>query len=230
MPDAKYGRLFTEAGRAAADAGPSRSSVRERAGLMSEYTDLRQLVTFAPRQSMLVEQPSRSSPFSASWSSTVALLAAELRAHGARRAVMEIDVAPSMIRLDGLPSARAVAQTPGVVLSFEASALPKNPQLRYEASEFFHWQDNVRAIALSLHALRLIGRYGVVKRGEQYVGNKQLAAGEAGDGDPVRGRELIAKAGGSWRKAAALAHPDVGGGVNDFRDVIAARDAARAAV
>ena len=173
---------------------------------------------------MMVEMPSRSSPFRAPWQKTVDLLASELKAHDARDAVMEIDVTAGMIRRDGMPQARAVMSTPGVVLSFRASALEGDPQLRYEAAEFFGWQDNVRALALSLQALRAVSRYGAVKRGEQYVGNHQLTTGSSGDGDAYHGRMLIDQAGGSWRRAAAAAHPDAGGEADDFRDVIAARD------
>jgi hypothetical protein len=56
----------------------------------------------------------------------------------------------------------------------------------------------------------------------------QLEAGTgAGEGNPSRGREMIAAAGGSWRKAAAMAHPDLNpdADADDFKHVIAARDA-----
>jgi hypothetical protein len=142
---------------------------------------------------------------------------------------MEIDMAPANIRQDGLPRADRNARTPGIVLSFAAGSVPGRPQLRYEVTEFSDWRDNVRAVALGLQALRAVDRYGVTKRGEQYQGWKQLAAGDVGDGDASRGRKLIAAQGGNWRKAAALSHPDVNPDAkpHDFRDVIAARDADR---
>lgn len=197
---------------------------------MSAYTDLRGLVTFRPLERPLsYPGGTRVSPFRASWSSTVEMLAKELRAHGARHAVMEIDMPEANIRLDGMPRADRNARTPGIVLSFEATRVPGRPQLRYEVTEFSTWQDNVRAVALGLAALRAVDRYGVTRRGEQYAGWKQLMAGSAGEGgDVARGRELIARAGGDWRHAARLAHPDHGGEERDFKDVIAARDAAAA--
>lgn len=192
------------------------------------YTELRGLVVFRPLERPLSGSGSRSASFRSNWSSTVSLLAGELRLHGAENAVMEIDMSDANIRLDGMPRADRAARSPGVVLGFRATAVVGKPQLRYEAAEFDDWRDNVRALALGLRSLRAVDRYGITKRGEQYAGWRALAAGDVGDGDAARGRVLIARAGGSWRKAAALAHPDVGGEPGDFRDVIAARDADRA--
>jgi hypothetical protein len=188
---------------------------------MSEYTDLARLVTFRP-----LERPVPSgramSPFKAGWTSTVRALAKELRAHGARQAVLEIGFREQDLRLDGLPRADRHARTPGVVLSFKATAVPGAPQLRYEVGTYSDWRDNIRAIALGLEALRAVDRYGVTKRGEQYAGWKALPAG----GPSVdRGRALIREHGGV---AAALkaTHPDHDGDEAAFRDVQAAREAA----
>lgn len=197
---------------------------------MSEYTDLRHLVKFHPLDGPLTHiGGTRRSPFSAPWSATVKLLARELRLHGARRAMMELDLPAQHFRQDGMPRADRSARTPGIVLSFQATRVPGAPNLRYEVTEFSLWQDNVRAVALALESLRTVDRYGVTRRGEQYAGWKALPAGSAGgdrDADPRRGRELIAKAGGDWKRAAALAHPDVNPEAekNDFQDVLAARD------
>lgn len=61
---------------------------------------------------------------------------------------------------------------------------------------------------------------GVTKRGEQYAGWKQLAAGSGPSAE--RGRALIAKHGGEV-KALKATHPDHGGSAEDFADVQAAR-------
>jgi hypothetical protein len=191
------------------------------------YGDLAGLVTLRPLERPLTERSRRDSPFRASWTNTVELLADELRAHGARHAVLEIAFREQDLRLDGLPRADARSQSPGIVLSFEASRVPGKPQLRYEVTEFTDWQANVRAVALGLQALRAVDRYGVTKRGEQYAGWKQLAAGTGiGDGDPTRGLKLIEAAGGDIKAALHDAHPDHGGEPEDFRDIIAARDRA----
>ena len=128
------------------------------------------------------------------------------------------------LRLDGLPRADRRARTPGVVLSFEATAVPGRPKLRYEVGTFTDWQDNLRAIALGLQALRAVDRYGVTKRGEQYAGWRALPMG-AGDPSPDRGRRLIAHH-GSVAAALKATHPDHGGSPVDFADVQAAREAA----
>lgn len=128
------------------------------------------------------------------------------------------------LRLDGLPRADRSARSPGIVLSFEAASVFDKPHLRYEVGTYSSWQDNVRALALALEALRAVDRYGVTRRGEQYAGWRQIEAGSVGDGDPARGRELIRAAGGDVKLALKRAHPDLGGQPEDFRDVVAARD------
>lgn len=189
------------------------------------YSDLANLATFRPLERPVGSGPTRYSPFRASWSNTVALLSKELRAHGARKTVLEVDLREADIRLDGLPRADRNARTPGIVLSFDATNVPGSPALRYEVCEFTNWQDNVRAIALGLEALRAVDRYGVTRRGEQYAGWKQLAAGTGvGEGNPSRGRQLIEEAGGDVKAALSAAHPDHGGEPDDFRDVMAARE------
>lgn len=187
---------------------------------MSAYNDLAGLVTFRP-----IERPVRSGwrpcPFRASWSSTVDLFVKELRAHGARHVVLEVDMREQDLRLDGMPRADRRAQSPGIVVSFEATTVPGKPRLRYEVGSFGDWQDNLRAIALGLQALRAVDRYGVTKRGEQYAGWKALPMGSA-DPSAERGRELIREHGGITAALKAT-HPDHGGDAAAFADVQAAR-------
>lgn len=189
---------------------------------MSGYEELARIVSFRP-----LERPirclHRPVPFSAGWTSTVNLLAKELRAHGARRTVLEIDSREQDLRLDGLPRADRHARTPGIVISFEATRVPDKPHLRYEVGTFVDWRANVRAVALGLEALRAVDRHGVTRRGEQYAGWKQLESG-ARQGSPSRGRALIAEH-GSVVAALKATHPDHGGDPDDFRDVQAAREA-----
>lgn len=118
---------------------------------------------------------SRQSPFDSLWSSTEELLLREVRALKGRDPVIEVDVGESQIRNDGRLYARATAASPAVRVAFESEHGP----LTYATDRFSTWQDNVRAIALSLEALRKVDRYGVTKRGEQYTGFKALGAGTA---------------------------------------------------
>src|SRR3954453_14752385 len=103
---------------------------------MSGYEELARLVTFRPLERP-VTGPRRRAPFRAAWSNTVDLLAKELRAHGARRTVLEVDMAEQDFRLDGRPRASARAASPGIVISFEAAKVPGSPQLRYEVGSFY---------------------------------------------------------------------------------------------
>lgn len=115
----------------------------------------------------------RRAPFSAGWASSTKLLRRELDHLGAKNVVLELALREEDIRLDGIPRAGArQPDHPGVVISFESIHGP----LRYATDVFDRWQDNMRAIALGLEALRRVDRYGIVKRGEQYAGWKQIEA------------------------------------------------------
>lgn len=189
---------------------------------MSGYSDLASLVTFRPLD-VNAARPgvgqTRRSAFKASWSSTVDLLHRELWQLDAKQVVLEIDVREQDFRIDGMPRANTRAASPAIVLTLQS---PHGP-LRYEVATFDDWQDNVRAVALALEALRAVDRYGVTKRGEQYAGWKALPSG-SGAPSPARGRELIAEH-GSLRAALMATHPDRGGDARDFAAVQAAREA-----
>jgi hypothetical protein len=191
-----------------------------------DYFALSRLVTFRPLERPLLAHGAMHSQFKAPWRSTVRLLTRELDLHGARAAVLEMDFRESDLRQDGLPRAARNARSAGIVLSFQAMRVVGHPQLRYEVTTFVDWRDNVRGVALALEALRAVDRYGVTRRGEQYAGWKQLEAA-VGEGNAAHGRELIEDA-GSLAEALKRAHPDHGGAPEDFRDVIAARDADQA--
>lgn len=113
------------------------------------------------------------SPFSAPWTGTLELLQRELRMLDAERAVLElVGIRESDIRKDGLPRASLRLDDPGLVLSFDSS----HGALRYAVDRFRTWEENLRAIALGLEALRKVDRYGVASRGEQYRGWRALPA------------------------------------------------------
>lgn len=187
---------------------------------MSAYSDLADLLTVRPIERP-IEVQHEISRFQATWTATVGLLADELRAHGAEQAVLEVDFRQEDFRLDGLPRAGRTARTPGIVLSFHAIGVSGTPQLRYEVGHYSTFEDNVRAVALALRALRAVDRYGVTRRGEQYAGWRQLAAGGP---SADRGRALIREH-GSARAARMATHPDRGGDAAAFADVQAAIEA-----
>lgn len=160
----------------------------------------------------------RPAAFSAGWSATVDLLEREIGNLGARHAVIQLAVTEEDIRLDGQIRANARPSHPGAIVSFDSRHGP----LEYATDVFTHWQDNVRAIALGLEALRKVDRYGIAKRGEQYRGWKALPVGDGPSTE--RGAELIREHGGV-RQALMATHPDHGGDPAEFADVQAAREA-----
>lgn len=146
---------------------------------------------------------------------------------------VEAGYKPHQIRGDGRPRAGASPDDPAVILSFESRHGP----LRYWCDTYWRHEHNLRALALSLEALRAVERYGVLNRGEQYTGNLALPpAGAAGmtrdeaeafirhhgaDGLDVVGQTLDVL----WRRAAKRMHPDVGGDPAEWRKLDRARQA-----
>jgi hypothetical protein len=118
------------------------------------------------------------SPFRAGYNDTLILLDKELRHLGARSVVLQVALPADKIRLDGRPYSTATPSHPGIILAFDS----KHGPLSYPCDRFDDWQDNLRAIALGLQALRAVDRYGVTRRAEQYKGwtalpNPHKAAG-----------------------------------------------------
>jgi hypothetical protein len=154
--------------------------------------------------------------FKASWEHTLTLLVDEADRLDVRGAIaLRIDVQRGDIRRDGMLSARASVGFPGVVVSFQSRFGP----LSYATDAYEWWQHNVRAIALSLEALRAVDRYGVSKSGEQYAGWRAIESGHpagfasadeavrwlrevTGVTDPAVSSESL------LRRAAAMWHPD----------------------
>lgn len=168
----------------------------------------------------------KESRFRAAWAisrtgnmSTLELLDRELRFLEAENLLLQMAVTPGDIRRDGKIRANATPSHPGVILTFDSKFGP----ISYPCDAFWDWRDNVRAIALSLEALRRVDRYGVSKRGEQYTGWKRLAARV--DGGPhavlaLHARLSEAEVRKDPRRAYLLAskatHPDRGGEAKDF--------------
>lgn len=139
-------------------------------------------------------------------------------------------------RLDGKPRAHAVAEHPGIILSLDS----KFGHLSYPCDTFTRWQDNLRAVALALEALRKVDRYGVTKRGEQYRGFLAIeaTAAPAGFATAHEAQAFIRRVAGydpeeTWtprlfRDAQRRAHPDTGGDASTFQRVSLAEQKLRA--
>jgi hypothetical protein len=159
------------------------------------------------------------SRFRAGWSDTLNLLERELAHLGVRydaMIVIEAGYTEGEIRLDGLPRRDARPRDPAVVLNFDSKYGP----LRYGCDTYTMHDDNLRAIALALEALRAVDRYGVTKRGEQYAGWKALPDGSL---NHEQAQQWIADHGGSVAEALRRTHPDHGGNVGDLARTLEAR-------
>ena len=162
------------------------------------------------------------------------MLQRELKLLAARDVVFQVALREQDFRIDGEPRANAKPTHPGVILSFDCKYGP----VQYPCDKFRDFESNVRAIALSLEALRKVDRYGVTKHGEQYTGWKAIGTGIAmGTGDAMTVEEAAAFIAGNcgdlnrveeveddpsfalalYKDAARLLHPDVGGSTNDFQ-------------
>ena len=104
------------------------------------------------------------------WGKTTKLLERELDNLGARNILLQMQVTKRDCRNDGWIRSDARPSGPGVILTFDSDFGP----LTYPCDTYEDWKANVRAIALSLEALRAVNRHGVTRRGEQYTGFNQL--------------------------------------------------------
>lgn len=162
---------------------------------------------------------------------TLADLDRELRHLRAKGAELLVAIDAAQFRNDGRPYANAKAAHPGVILSFE---IPKIGHVSYPCDKYTRWEDNLRAIAAALEALRLVDRHGVTRSGEQYRGFLAIEATAApagftslddawswllrliGSDATVRNPET---ARGVLRAAQRRAHPDAGGDAATFQRV-----------
>lgn len=177
------------------------------------------------------------SRFDSPWGKTLTLLTKEIENLDGDHIVFQIAVPETCIRLDGgIKASSRDPEHPGVIISFDS----KHGPLSYFTDIFLEFQDNVRAIALALEALRAVDRYGVNK-GAQYKGYKQLPAqGETGEGrEHIKTKEQAAEfftahmpqvtkeqmVSSSWmfdaayKHLAKLFHPDKGGDEDTWIDL-----------
>jgi hypothetical protein len=186
----------------------------------------------------------RSGTFRATYPETLQMLDSELDKLRARNRVIQVAIEERDIRKDGWPRADArVPPHPGVVLSFDS---PHGPLL-FACDTYLEWKENLRAIALTLEALRAVERYGATKHGEQYKGFTPIeAAKPATDGFKTaqQAASWMAVAAGFdnlpksiegilqhadirsrvYREAARKLHPDAGGSEDDFKRLQQARE------
>jgi hypothetical protein len=167
------------------------------------------------------------SQFKATWLKTLDLLEYELHQLGAKDIIVQAGFELSEIRNDGWPRGGAKAKHPAVVLSFHDR---RGAPLSFPCDSYDSYQDNLRAIGLSLEALRAVNRYGVTKGHEQYQGFAQIAAARPWTVEEAA-QFLGIKCGAipealirdeaayrrAYRAAAAALHPDAGGNPHEWR-------------
>lgn len=157
--------------------------------------------------------------FRAPWTATLDLLERETDMLGARLVVLQVDVTDAEIRRDGMLRANTRIVFPGVKVSFDSM----HGSMTYATDRYDEWKDNVRAIALSLEALRAVNRYGVTGSGEQYRGFVAIEAKAAGVPLDLAEAKALIDSYGDVKAALLATHPDRGGNVDDFHRVQEAR-------
>lgn len=162
-------------------------------------------------------------PFDSTWSKTLTLLEREVTALAGKDLIIGVDVTEKDLRLDGGIRANARAGSPAVEVAFDSRHGPMLYRCDKYVSRWSRegpgWQQNVRAIAKTLEALRAVDRYGAADSGEQYRGYRQIASTPT-----VPARDALARlrviAGVTdtdvpidivIRRAQRRAHPDRGG-------------------
>jgi hypothetical protein len=173
------------------------------------------------------EQPERPATYKATYQRTLLDLDRELEAVGAREVILGVVADPRDVRLDGQLRADAKVRHAGVELSFDKPGVGRvtfhTDRHRGYANS---WQDNLRAIALGLEALRAVDRYGITTSGQQYAGFAALTAGPSLES---LGAKLVEHYGG-LAEALRATHPDTGRPDHtqrDFEAVMAYKRAGR---
>ena len=189
------------------------------------------------------------SPYTAPLKDTLKMLRTELNALRATQIVLQIAIRERDLRLDGLPRAGAIAEHPGVILSFKTG----KGYFRRAFDRFTKWEHNLRALAMNMEHLRLANLYGVEADDVQYAGWKALPAPQAEAGaapaypgctaEEVRAAEFLAEHTGletreivydaerfrvAYHQAARKLHPDMGGNTEAFQTLQQAADVLKA--
>lgn len=113
------------------------------------------------------------SPFEVKFARLLDDLERELSHLRATDIVVEAYLRREQIRNDGWPRSSERPSSPGIVLSFLKNG--KEP-ISFPCDTYLTWESNLRAISLTLTALRSIDRYGVTQHAEQYKGWARLPA------------------------------------------------------
>lgn len=185
-----------------------------------------------------------SGQFKSSFEDTIAKISDELEKLDVEAGVIELDVSANELRRlkrEGNPRWYE-EQSSRVRLTFSH---PKLGPLQYPCGTYFSQKHNLRAIALTLEALRAIDRYGACSGSQQYEGFKGLPPGEEQEryfSNALEAAEYVAKLAGKassraeailedsdyfafcYKSAAKKAHPDSGGSDKTFQTLQQAKE------
>ena len=135
--------------------------------------------------SMFTTRQRKPNPFQAGYDRTLRDLREELEHLAPTDAWLQLCLGngEADLRKDGQLRAHADVRSPGVSLTVVTK---EHGTLVYTVDAFEvrwgstpSWQVNLRAIALGLHDLRRLDRYGFASRGQQYAGFRELGSGTA---------------------------------------------------
>lgn len=182
----------------------------------------------------------KSSTFKATYKQTLDQLKKELNAirADASSLILEMRISQHQLTLDGSRlRAHVRPDKAGVILSFNrrnskvvnGEHVTTVQTLSYPCDAFDDWQDNLRAITLSLESLRRVERYGVFKyddivdrlalpSAEGSVGTRESAAAFLEKHSGIAAKEIMfseVALSAAFRKAAQTTHPDAGGEYHD---------------
>jgi hypothetical protein len=165
----------------------------------------------------------KTSPFEVKYQRLLDDLERELKHLGARDIVIQAYFRHEDIRNDGWPRSSVRPSESGVILSF----LKRDKQeIAFPCDTYTTYESNLRAISLTLTALRAIDRYGVTQHAEQYKGWAKLppAADRMEVKDALSFIRLYTgieptspeRLDEAYRAAARKVHPDVTGSDQQF--------------
>jgi hypothetical protein len=191
----------------------------------------------------------RDATFRVGYDAVLKDLSYELERLSASDVVLQLNLvataAGSRRAYDGWPRAGTRTRLPGVLLGFRGTAGCGSVQ--FAADTFSAWDDNLRAIGLTLQRLRDVERYGAVTGGQQYRGFAALPPAPAPPtvlsidsaarmlSELCGGKYSAASILGSvadlkaaYREASYMTHSDLGGSDEKFRGVLSAYEVVRA--
>lgn len=185
----------------------------------------------------------KDSPFRSTYAQTLDLLESELDKAGVVWSSLALEmwgINEYDIRKDGALKATAKPDKPGVIFRFSRYTngrydktagkwIYDTQDISYPCDAFTWWQDNLRAIALSMESLRRVERYGVFKydeiisrlalpSAEGKVSTRESAAAFLAQHSGVSMKEILfsdTARSAAYRRAAHALHPDKQGGVTD---------------